>query len=73
MQNNKFYKEGFNDADSTIQDPYTSQLFTQGPVSFDFTPPMTNKQERQLYIKGYENHILQSYPSNGNPIYFFPF
>jgi len=68
---NKFYQEGFNDATSTIQDPYTLPAGFQGPMSFDFTPSGSTKAERQQYIDGYETHIRQAYSSTGNPIYFF--
>ena len=70
---NKYFQQGFNDATSTIQDPYTLPTNYQGPMSFDFTPSGNTKDERQQYINGYESHIRQAYASTGNPIYFFPY
>lgn len=73
---NKFYQEGYNSATSTIQDPYSLPSMVtenpQVPVSFDFTPPMISKENREQYIAGYEAHIRQAYASYGNQLYFFP-
>lgn len=58
---NKFYREGFNSANGEIQISLERDQNYQGPAGFDFQVPDLKKQNREEFIKGFEDHVKQAF------------
>jgi len=62
---NKFYREGFNNASAGIPGALKFNQNYQGRVGIDFLVPELEMANREEYVKGYEAHYLQAF--QGNP------
>jgi len=61
---NKFYKEGFNKASEGIQQYMQFTQNYQGKAGVDFQVPDLSQNNRDEFIKGYEDHYRQAFQSD---------
>jgi len=58
---NKFYREGFNNADGEINIALPRDQNYQGPAGFDFQVTDLVGKNREEFIKGFEDHVKEAF------------